>query len=156
VADPARAEVSTHIAAPPERVYDLVADVTRMGEWSPETISCEWLDGASRAEPGAWFAGTNRARATWTTRCHVDVADPGRELAFTVHAGGRPSSRWRYRFEPDGDGGTIVTESMEGLLTYSPAVRLLKRVVTGVGDRSAHNAEGMRRTLARLKAVAES
>lgn len=156
MADAARAEVSIRVDAPPERVYALVADVTRMGEWSPETVSCAWLDGATSAEPGAWFAGTNRARATWTTRCRVDVADPGRELAFTVHAGGRASSRWRYRFEPDGAGGTVVTESMEGLLTYAPPVRILKRLATGIGDRSRHNEAGMRETLARIKAAAEA
>jgi uncharacterized protein YndB with AHSA1/START domain len=147
--------VTTRVNAPPERVYALVADVTRMSEWSPETVSCAWLDGATVATPGAWFAGTNRSRATWTTRCRVDVAEPGRELAFTVHAGGRASSRWRYRFEPDGD-GTLVTESMDGLLTYSAPVRLLKRLATGVGDRSRHNERGMRQTLARIKAAAEA
>lgn len=150
-----RAEALIHVDASPERVYDLVADVTRMGEWSPETVSCEWVDGATAAEVGAWFEGTNRARATWTTRCRIDVADRGRELTFTVHAGGRPSSRWSYRFEAAPGGGTEVTESMEGFLSYSLPVRILKRVVTGVGDRSRHNEAGMRRTLERIKAAAE-
>ncbi|HAY67306.1 MAG TPA: hypothetical protein DCY82_03325, partial [Acidimicrobiaceae bacterium] len=30
-------EASIEIAASPEAVYDLVSDVTRMGEWSPES-----------------------------------------------------------------------------------------------------------------------
>ena len=29
-------EVTIEIAATPETVYDLVSDITRMGEWSPE------------------------------------------------------------------------------------------------------------------------
>jgi uncharacterized protein YndB with AHSA1/START domain len=153
---PARAEARVHIVAPPERVYALVSDVTRMGEWSPETIRCAWVDGADGATPGAWFEGTNRVgRIMWTTRCRVDVADPGRELSFTVHAGGRPSSRWSYRLAPAADGGTDVVESMEGLLTYGLVARVIKRVATGIRDRSEHNAATMARTLARLKAAAE-
>jgi uncharacterized protein YndB with AHSA1/START domain len=30
--------VTVHIAAPPDRVWDLVSDVTRIGEYSPETF----------------------------------------------------------------------------------------------------------------------
>src|SRR5262249_38276855 len=32
-------EESVVVAAPPERVYDAVADLRRMGEWSPETFA---------------------------------------------------------------------------------------------------------------------
>ena len=39
--------VSTEIAASPEVVYDLVADITRMGEWSPECYQCTWSKGAT-------------------------------------------------------------------------------------------------------------
>ncbi|MEY2406750.1 MAG: Polyketide cyclase / dehydrase and lipid transport, partial [Acidimicrobiaceae bacterium] len=42
-------EARVHIDADPEVVYGLVADVTRMGEWSPETVSAAWLDGATEA-----------------------------------------------------------------------------------------------------------
>jgi len=153
----ATAQATARIAAPPERVYALIADITRMGEWSPETTSAAWVDGATRAEPGAWFEGTNKAgRTTWTTRCQIDVSEPGRELTFTVHAGGAPSSRWSYRLSPAADGGTDVVESMEGLRDRPLVARVLQRLATGVKDRSAHNAAGIQETLARLKAVAEA
>jgi hypothetical protein len=152
----AHAEATIHIDAAPEVVYALVSDITRMGEWSPETVAAEWVDGATGAAPGAWFEGTNKARrTTWKTRCHVDVAEPGRELTFTVHSGGAPSSRWSYRMTGAG-GGTELTESMEGFRSYPLPVRLLQRVATGVKDRSAHNAAGMQQTLLRLKAAAEA
>ena len=32
------------IAASPEAAYELVADITRMGEWSPVVTEGEWLD----------------------------------------------------------------------------------------------------------------
>lgn len=48
------------IDASPQRVYELVSDITRMGEWSPECYRCEWLDGATTATVGARFRGHNR------------------------------------------------------------------------------------------------
>jgi hypothetical protein len=45
------------MAASTERVWDLVSDVTRVGEFSPETFEAEWLGGASGPEVGARFRG---------------------------------------------------------------------------------------------------
>jgi hypothetical protein len=53
-------EVTIHIEAQPERLYDIIADVTRMPELSPEILRCEWLDGASSAAPGVRFRATNK------------------------------------------------------------------------------------------------
>ena len=39
----ARGEAQVHVDAPPEVVYGVVSDVKRMGEWSPETIKCDWI-----------------------------------------------------------------------------------------------------------------
>ena len=54
--------VRAAIDAPAERVWDLVSDVTRMGEWSPETRSCRWLGEPAAPEVGARFAGRNQFR----------------------------------------------------------------------------------------------
>src|SRR4051812_8304947 len=54
-----QASGSVVIAADAETLYDMVADVTRMGEWSPACTSCAWDEGAS-AEPGSWFTGQNQ------------------------------------------------------------------------------------------------
>ena len=35
-----RGEAQVYIAAPPEEVFRLISDVTRMGEWSPECRRC--------------------------------------------------------------------------------------------------------------------
>ena len=48
--------VTVHMAAPPERVWDLVSDVTKIGRYSPETFEAEWLDGAP-ALPSAHASG---------------------------------------------------------------------------------------------------
>ena len=39
-------EVTKVIAAAPERVYELVSDLPRMGEWSPENTGGTWIKGA--------------------------------------------------------------------------------------------------------------
>jgi uncharacterized protein YndB with AHSA1/START domain len=147
-------EVSATIAAAPDRVYALVADLARMGEWSPETTGITWLGGATEPRPGARFRGTNRNGVRrWQTICTVVTAEPGRELAWHSRLFGRPVALWRYVFEHDGSGATKVTETFED--QRRAVFRALGGVASGVSDRKTHNAETMRVTLARLKAAAE-
>ena len=74
---------SIEIAAPPQVVYDLIADVRRMGEWSPECYRCEWLDGVSAAVLGARFRGFNRiGRFRWERTALICAAERGREFIF--------------------------------------------------------------------------
>src|SRR5258708_9381356 len=104
------------VGAAPERIYDMVADLPRMGEWSPECQSVEWAGGASGRAEGATFVGHNRGGPgglmKWSRKGRVLVADPGREFAFVTEEGGREGTVWRYRFKAI-DGGTMVTESYE-------------------------------------------
>ncbi len=108
---------SIMVARSPEDLYDMVSDVTRMGEWSPVCTACWWDDGLG-VSPGAWFTGRNELpERTWETRSQVVTADRGREFAFVV---GGSWVRWGYTFTPV-DGGTQVTESWEFLpRTASP------------------------------------
>ncbi len=41
---PVDGERSIDIAAPPERVWALVTNIGRMGEWSPHTVLAQWVD----------------------------------------------------------------------------------------------------------------
>ena len=78
-----RDEVSRYIAADAARIYEVVADVTRTPELSPEIVSCEWLDGSGPAV-GSRFRARNKAGRgpSWSNAPEVVVADPGREFAF--------------------------------------------------------------------------
>jgi hypothetical protein len=77
-------EASLHVEADADLLYDLVSDVTRTPEWSPEVISCEWLGDADRAAVGARFTARNRRRwLTWSNRPVVETADRGRQFAIT-------------------------------------------------------------------------
>lgn len=102
---------SIHIVRTPEDVYDMVSDITRMGEWSPICTKCWWDEGAGPSA-GAWFTGRNEIPGrTWDTRSIVIAADRGREFSFAV---GGSLVRWAYTFASVDD-GTELTESWEFL-----------------------------------------
>jgi len=147
-------QVTTDIDAPAATVWAMVADLPRMAEWSPENEGVTWRKGATATVPGASFRGTNRNGAkSWSTSGTVVESVPGRVLSFRVTAVGMRVSLWSYRFEEIGT-GCRVTESWVD--ERNPLVRAISMPISGVGDRTAHNRQGMELTLARLKAAAES
>lgn len=150
-----RGSVTVHIAAPAGRVWDLVSDITRVGEFSPETFEAEWLGGASGPEVGARFRGhvrrNGRGPVYWTS-CTVVASEPGREFAFTVAGpGGITVNTWRYQLAPSA-GGTDVTESFE--LAGRLPLRLYWMLAGPARGRT--NLIGMRTTLERIRAVIEA
>jgi Polyketide cyclase / dehydrase and lipid transport len=141
------------VAADAEAIYDLVAELTRMGEWSPECAAVEWQDGATGPAEGARFIGHNRGGPfnllRWSRRGRVLVAEPGKEFAFATEEGGRESTVWRYRFESV-EGGTLVTESYE-----VKKIPVWARIVDVPTNRHRELLHAMRHTLEQLKAAAE-
>ena len=141
------------IDAPPERLYDMVADLECMGQWSPECQRVEWTDGSGGPAQGATFVGHNKGGPMglmkWSRHGRVVTADPGREFSFATEEGGRESTLWSYRFEPV-DGGTRVTESYD--VKWIPT---WARIVDVPTNRHGELQEAMRHTLSRLKAAAE-
>lgn len=148
-------EARVHVDEGPEALYDLVSDVTRMGEWSPETVRCVWLDGATSARAGARFKGTNkRGIFRWSTKPEVVAADRGREFAFVTHSAG-PSTKWSYRFEPSAGGGTDLVETFEAMADSPGYLIFIEKHFMRISDRKADLEAGMQQTLERIKAVAE-
>ncbi|TFV87368.1 SRPBCC family protein [Blastococcus sp. CT_GayMR16] len=152
-----RDEVSTVVAAPPEDVYALVADVTRTPEFSPEVVSCRWIGGATGPAVGARFEAVNQNESgrTWKNSPVVTVAEPGREFAFARTEPFAGTIAWHYRFEP-ADGGTRVVEGYE---VERPISRIgwfvIERIFRGGNRREALHT-GMRSTLERLRVTAET
>lgn len=136
-----------------EHVYDMVADLPRMGDWSPECQRVEWEDGATGPAQGATFVGHNRGGPfglmRWSRHGRVLAAERGREFTFATEEGGRESTQWCYRFESV-DGGTRVTESYG--VKWLP---LWARIIDGPLNRRRELHDHMRQTLAQLKAAAE-
>src|SRR5260370_22215173 len=94
---------SMDMAAPPEVVYDLLADITRMGEWSPECYRCVCLDGATAAEVGTRFRGHNRLGPYRSERTAVITApDRGSKFSFTTldRRTARAETQSQFVFEP--------------------------------------------------------
>jgi len=152
--EPEHVAVSTEVEATPERIYGLVSDLPRMGEWSPECVRCDWVGGARGAAVGARFKGRNRRGLyRWSTNGEVVAADPDSEIAFDVSFLGMPVARWRYTIEHAGPGRTRVTETWED--RRGRAMRVIGVAGTGVRDRAAHNRAGMVETLERIKLTAE-
>ena len=146
------------VPAPPTAVYDLVADVTRTPEFSPEVARVRWLGGATGAAVGARFeaVNVNGRGKRWKNRPVVTVADPGREFAFRRTEPLTGSIVWRYRFEPV-DGGTRVVESYEVERPVSRVGWFVIERVFGDRDRRAALRSGMQATLERLRgALAEA
>ena len=148
-------EVTIRIDAAPEDVYNLVSDLPRMGEWSPECYRCQWLGDMQVAVPGAKFKGYNRRGfRRWTTHGTIVTAEPGKQVSFDVNSVfDLPVSRWAYRITPEAEGGCTVTEVWED--RRGGLMKVLGNLASGVADRKVHNAAGMQATLERIKAEAE-
>ena len=119
---------------------------------------------------GARFNGYNKMPpAKWWTICEITESVPGKvfefrtievSAPFSIGAGNREMTRWRYTFEADGI-GTKVTESYDVMFT-PPILRIpetIARKIPGgakaVDKRRRGANDGMQATLERLKAVAE-
>jgi len=146
---------SVVVAAPAEVVYDLVAEMTRMGEWSPETAQVEWIDGSTGPAVGARFVGHNVSGPfnlmKWSRKGTVLAADRGREFTFATEEGGREGTVWTYRFEPVDGGKTRVTESYR--VDWIPR---WARIVDVPTNRAKQLRDGMRHTLGQLKVAADA
>ncbi len=152
--------VAVTIAQSPGLVWAAIADITRMGEWSPECTAGRWVSspGGPSTGPmtspmkGATFEGDNEAKFAgrtvkrWTTTSEVTECEPGELFEFIAEG----TTTWRYEFEPI-EHGTRVTETF----SYEPRgfqgffyEKLLRR-------RTAMT-RGMQQTLDRIKAALES
>ncbi len=145
---------SVVVAAPPERVYDIVSDVTRTGEWSPVCTACWWDDPAEAGRVGAWFTGRNELpHRTWETRSRVVAAERGREFAWVVGDG---YVRWGFTLAPDA-GGTSLTESWEflpaGIAMFHDTYG--ERAAAEIQERTEQAHTGIARTLAAIRQIAE-
>ncbi len=136
----------------------MVADPTRIAEFSPENIGAV-TPGTGPLSVGDRFTGHNRrGPGRWSTQCEVIASEPGVRFAFTVDRFGGPArsvpvtiATWDYRFEPV-EGGTRVTEiwtdgrGWPDVLTYP-----FDWLATGGSTFAEFQRTNIRRTLDRLR-----
>jgi hypothetical protein len=147
--------VTVHIEAEPRAVWDLISDITKMGEYSPEVFEAEWLDGATGPALGARYRGhvrRNEMGPTYWTTCKVTECVPGEVFEFAVIMRDRPVNTWRYEFVAAEDGGTDVVESFR--MPDNTWTKLWRPL--GGFLRENRNTRDMRRTLERVRDVAEA
>lgn len=154
-ASPAKeVSVSQVVNAPADRTWSMISDVTRMGEWSPETTSCSWLKGATEPAVGARFKGNNtNGKKKWSTTCVVTQCEPAKSFVFEVSAGPLKISRWAYGIDST-DGGQTCTVTETWTDQRGSLVTKLGKPLSGVENRSVHNRESMVATLAALATAA--
>jgi uncharacterized protein YndB with AHSA1/START domain len=149
-------DVTAHIDASSGRVWELIGDPTRMGEWSPECRRVEWVGGATGPCLQARFRGHNRQGwRSWTTTGTIVGYEPGREIAWDVGMVGFAVAHWGYRIDldPGGEACTLIESFRD---RRGSLFQALGPVARGVKDVDAHNRVGMEQTLARIKAAAEA
>ena len=152
--DVAPLEATLEIDAPPAEVWALVSDLRNMPRWSPQCART-FVRGGGPVELGSRMVNVNRrGLLVWPTQSKVVRFVPEQEIAFRVKENW---TVWSYTLEPTATGGTLVTARREAPNGVSDvSVRLTKAVLGGVEAFSDELVEGMRQTLARIKADAES
>lgn len=146
-----------YIDAPPEVVYDILADIPRTPERTDDVVRCSWIRGATGPAVGAWFKSLNTVGygPKWPNRSVVIAADRGREFSFARHEVAGGVVEWRHRLAPEG-AGTRVTESYE----VTKAIPIVGWFIIGVvmrrKDRRADLRASMATSLDRLAAMAEA
>ena len=153
-------EAEVYIAAAPDRVWALVTDLPRMGEWSPENMGGEWVSEGGPKQ-GALFRGRNHHPAVgeWETQSTVIALDEPRLFSWAVGDPANPGATWRFELVPEGD-GTRVHQHVQ----IGPGPNGLTMAVQSMPDkedrivarRQQEHTDNMSATLAGIKAAAEA
>ena len=147
---PEQGSASIEINAAPEEVWNLVAEITRMGEWSPECVRAEWQSGATGPEVGAKFLGFNKIDAyEWDASGLVTKCEVAKLFEFKVPRDSETPTIWRFEFAASGS-GTTLTESFD-----APLLNVAGSPSNFEG-RHEMLIEGIETTIANIKAAAEA
>jgi uncharacterized protein YndB with AHSA1/START domain len=159
-ADRPTVAAEVRVAAPPERVWDLVSDIFLMPRLSSELQEVAWLDGVTGPAVGHRFTGRNAhpAMGEWETVSTVVECDPPHCFAWAVGDPGHPSSTWRFTLKPDGT-GTLLEQWCQ----MGPARSGLSIAIDAMPDKEAkivfvrlrEYETGMRHNLEAIKERAE-
>jgi uncharacterized protein YndB with AHSA1/START domain len=145
-----RVTASIEIDAPPERVWDVLMDPERLGDWvtihrEVDRISDRPLKDGSTLRQELCLRHVN-VHVRWT----VDEAKPGELAVWDGRGPARSKAHTVYRLSPNGNGGTRFDYENEfhapGGVLGAAAARAL---MGGISEREAH------RTLERLKRLLE-
>lgn len=142
---------STRVRASAEQVYAVISDVTRIPEWSPETVRVE------RLAPDRFRAWNRRRLGRWQTVANVVEAEPGRRFSFVVQAMGGDWTRWTYLVEPGSTAGeTRLTEVCRMCIPLPFSAVVFERHFLFVRDRRVDLQENLELSVDRIRAIVEA
>lgn len=130
--------VAVSVDADIDTVWNVVRDVTRVGEWSHECVGVSWLGDSTSATPGTRFRGRNRSGIfRWGRVCEILVADPYQLVWRTVPGALYPdSSEWKIVLDKT-DEGTRIEQTFEVVRAPKLLDLLYGLVIPAHRDRAA-------------------
>ena len=146
-------EARIEIAASPAAVWELVSDVRRMCEWSPQVTSTRLRQGFDEVAIGTQFTNRNSlGDFQWTTHAEIVRFEVDREVAFRIEENW---AIWSFHLEPNGTGTTLIQRrtTPEGISELSHQVT--DRYLGGQEPFTKVLIEGMGETLEKIRLAAE-
>ena len=127
---PMQYQLTERFRHPPERVFQLVIDVTSHPSWMPNVKRLEMLTEGEMRVGSSWRSTRNFFGREGTEYFEVAAFNPPKRLLLHVDGkkgtGGRGEFRFDYYFEPSG-GGTLLTLNGE-IAGFDTLGRMVQRV----------------------------
>jgi uncharacterized protein YndB with AHSA1/START domain len=137
-------EVTARSAAPPERVFALLADVPSWQEWAGPMVLRSWWEREGDPPPGGVGAVRRLGVRGASSREEIVAYEPPRHLGYVWHTRIVRNYRADVRLEPDGAGTRIVWSGSFTPTSLGPAPvmrRFFRAMVGGFARRLAAYAE---------------
>lgn len=144
-----KVEREIDIAAPPERVYELVMDPSRLEDWVTIHHELKAAPAGELARGSELSQCLKLAGRKFTVRWRVAEDDCPRRVVWEGRGPVGSKARVVYELSPDGNGGTHFTYSNEYILPGGPLGRLGGHAVAPASRRESE------RSLERLKRLLE-
>ncbi|GGB18369.1 hypothetical protein GCM10011492_05270 [Flexivirga endophytica] len=151
---PANLEVSIEISATPAQVWNVVSDLKRMPQWSPQTRKVIVRGGPLRL--GSSMINLNRRDVrVWATRSKIVAFDPSKRIAWEI---AENHSVWSFDLEPlDDNTRTRLVQRRDvsgGVSKISST--LIDKFLGGEASYEKELTTGMRQTLQEIRKEVET
>ncbi len=147
--DPTPISATVEMKADPEVVWQVVSDLRRMPEFSPELRKAYVV---GKPGVGANIIGVNRRKlVVWPTTSKVVRWEPGRAVAWKVRESG---ATWVYELEGTPSGTRVTGRRV--LPRFTIGTTFLAPVIGGAAGHDTELAAGIQTTLERIKATVEA
>ena len=154
---PESVSVERVIAAPPETIFDLLADPDRHSDIDGSaTVRDANPSTSTRLAMGSEFGMSMHLAINYSTTNEVVEFDDGKRIAWQTRPSGSLQGRffggriWRYELEPAAGGGTTVRETWDVSQEKGPVKYLLR-----MGKSKDHTRGSMEKTLAKIAELTE-